>query len=41
VASQNSKGKKFYSELGASIFDSVQLARLDEATITFLACEQK
>ncbi len=41
VASQNSKGKKFYSELGASIFDSVQLARLDEATISFLACEQK
>lgn len=37
VATQNDKGKKFYSQLGASIFDSVQLARLDEAAILSLA----
>lgn len=39
VATLNNQGKKFYSSLGASIFDSVQLARLDEAAIHALAHE--
>ncbi len=37
VATHNERGKKFYEKLGASIFDSVQLARLDEAAISALA----
>jgi GNAT superfamily N-acetyltransferase len=33
VASGNDKGQDFYASLGASIFDSVRLARLDEKAI--------
>lgn len=39
VATNNNQGQKFYSRLGASIFDSVQLARLDEAAIHALVHE--
>lgn len=39
VATDNNQGQKFYSRLGASIFDSVQLARLDEAAIHALVHE--
>lgn len=39
VATNNNQGRKFYSRLGASIFDSVQLARLDEAAIHALVHE--
>lgn len=33
VATDNDNGKDFYARLGASIFDSVRLARLDENAI--------
>lgn len=39
VATNNNQGRKFYARLGASIFDSVQLARLDEAAIHALVHE--
>ncbi len=37
VAANNDSGKTFYKELGASIFESVHLARLDEQGILALA----
>ena len=37
VATHNDQGKKFYSRLGATVSDTVQLARLDEAAIHALA----
>lgn len=39
VATHNNQGKKFYSRLGATILDSVQLARLDESAMHALAHE--
>lgn len=39
VSTHNDQGKKFYAGLGASVLDSVQLARLDEAAIHALAHE--
>lgn len=39
VASNNVDGKGFYSRLGATIFESIDLARLDEKAIDALAHE--
>jgi GNAT superfamily N-acetyltransferase len=39
VAEDNFRGKAFYKRLGASIFDSVRLARLDESTIQAIAAQ--
>jgi GNAT superfamily N-acetyltransferase len=39
VAAHNNQGKEFYSRLGATIFDSIRLARLDESAIHVLAHE--
>lgn len=39
VAADNKQGKKFYSRLGASILDSVQLARLDKDAMHALVHE--
>jgi GNAT superfamily N-acetyltransferase len=39
VAESNAKGKEFYSRLGASIFESVRLARFDERAIQAIVGE--
>jgi GNAT superfamily N-acetyltransferase len=39
VAENNVKGKSFYKRLGASIFESVRLARIDERTIQAIAAQ--
>jgi GNAT superfamily N-acetyltransferase len=39
VAADNDNGKDFYARLGASIFDSVRLARLDEKAIAAIVLE--
>ncbi len=39
VATQNANGRGFYTRLGASIFESVRLARLEENAIRALATE--
>jgi GNAT superfamily N-acetyltransferase len=39
VAASNTNGRAFYTSLGAAIFESVRLARLDAAAISMLASE--
>lgn len=39
VSAANDRGKKFYSRIGATIFEKGRLARLDEARINALAAE--
>lgn len=41
VANNNEQGKRFYENVGATIFESVRHARLDAAAITNLAAKAR